>query len=256
MISITGNDTRSPKVGDQRILISKVNGAIRAIHYEQVSKRRGHPGEISAVRTVKFDHLLDVSSKVRLAEGRAKVPYHDTNVVWGSKVQMRNGYAYEVAIPLRVLGLEQKPATLTGDIGVLLGNGTATIKRLFWSNKNTAMLFDASTESLLEPGLWGTLEVTQHSETSCSPNISERGDEVDVLSQGNGELSINSLKVKRAEPSAVIEWSGKGGLQQRRIGRAGYVVFRNCAVGWFDDVPPLVNFAKGFEFLPHNPGRF
>lgn len=256
MISNTGNDTRNPKVGDQRILISKVNGAIRAIQYEQVSERRGHPGKFSANRTVKFDHILDVSSKVRLAEGRVRVPYHDTNVVFGTKVQMRSGYAYEVAIPLSVLGLEQKPPTLTGDIGVLLGNGTTTIKRLYWSNKNTVMLFDAPEESLLKPSLWGKLELIEHEEKSFIQSISDRGDEVDVLSQGIGDLSIDSLKVERAEPSAVIEWSGKGLLQQRRIGRKGYVVFRNRAEGWFDDVPPLVNLAEGFQFVPYNPGRF
>ena len=82
MLSTTGNDTRSPKPGDQRILISKINGALRAIQYEQRSNRKGHPGEIASPnRTVEFDHIQDVSSKVQLAEGRATVPYYDTNVV-------------------------------------------------------------------------------------------------------------------------------------------------------------------------------
>ena len=169
---------------------------------------------------------------------------------------MRNGYAYEVAIPTSVLGLEQKPTTITGDIGVLLGNGTTTIKRLFWSNKNTVMLFDAPEESLLKPGLWGKLLLTQHIEKSFNQSILDRGDEVNVLSQGIGVLKIDSKKVKRSEPSAVIEWSGKGELLQRRIGRSGYIVFRHRAKGWFDNVPPLVNLNEGFDFTPHNPGRF
>jgi hypothetical protein len=257
MISNTGHSSRGPKPGDQRFLISEVNGTTRAIHYEQKSERKGHPGEIASPnRTVKFDYIANVSDKVQLAKGRAKIPYYTNSAVYGTKIQMRNGETYEISIPLDLIGLNPKEEKITGDIGALIGNGATTIKRLFWSNKNTVMLFDAPEESLLKPSLWGKLKLVQHIEKRFNQSILDRGDEVNVLSQGIGILNIDSKKVKQSKPSAVIEWSGKGELLQRRIGRNGYIIFRNQAKGWFDDVPPLVNLNEGFDFTPHKPGRF
>ena len=257
MISTTGNSKRNPIPGDQRLLVSKVNGKIRAVHYEQRSNRKGHPGEIASPnRTVKFDYIADVSDKIQLAEGRGKVPYHDTNVVFGTKIQMRNGYSYELAIPLELIDLKAVPGKITGDIGVLLGNGTATIKRLFWSNKNTVMLFDAPEESLLKPGLWGELKLLKHKVLSFEQVLEERGDQVEVLSKGMGSFNVESSKVKLSEPSAIINWGGKGTISNRAIGRGGYIVFRYKAKGWFQSDSPLKNLAKTFTFNTHNPARF
>lgn len=257
MISTSGNSGAAPQPGDQRLLISKVNGSLRAVHYEQRSNRSGNPGEIASPnRTVKFDHIADVSDRVKFAEAAVDIPYRDTNVVFGGKIQMRRGSAYEVAIPLELLGLEATPRTITGDIGVLLGDGSATTKRVFWSNKNTSMVFDAPEESLLKPGLWGDWELVAEKTVPFRRGLEERGQDVEILSHGMGRLAIDSSKVKLGEPSAVIDWEGQGGLSNRAIGRGGYVIFRPQAEGWQDADTPLVNLGPDFGFAPHHPGRF
>lgn len=257
MISTSGNNGNAPKPGDQRVLISKVNDSIRAVHYEQKSNRKGHPGEIASPnRTIKFDYIADVSDQVKLAEGKVKVPYKDPNQVFGKAMQMRMGTSYEVAIPLELIKLQATEKKITGDIGVLLGNGTTTIKRLFWSNKNTAMLFDAPEESLLKPGLWGELELVKKEIKTLSQTLQERGDKVEILSNGMGALDINSSKVGSGEAAAVIPWNGKGSISNRTVGRGGYIVFRHKAKGWFEDDEAHKNLADTFTFTPHNPGRF
>ncbi len=257
MLSTTGNAERQPKPGDQRILISQVNGKIRAIHYEQRSTREGHPGEIASPnRTVPFDYIADVSDRIRVAEGVAELPYQDPNVVFRSGVQYRKGTSLEVAIPLNLLALEDSLKSFTGDVGILLGNGTRTIKRLYWSNKNTAMLFDAPEESLLKPALWGGFDLVEVIEQTFEQALQTRADKVEVLSNAVGKLDLDASAVAAGSPSAVIDWSGEGSIVNREIGRGGYIVFRHQASDWFHAVEPLQNLASGFTFSTHNPGRF
>ncbi len=257
MLSTTANGGRSVTVGDQRLLISKVNGQLRAIHYEQRSERTGHAAEIASPnRTVAFDYIADVSDRVRLAEGRRKLPYRDPNQVFRKPVQLRRGFAYEVAVPLDLLALAPVPGKLSGDIGVLLGNGTATIKRLYWSNKNTAMLFDAPEESLLKPALWGQLNLVEQNATAFAQSVRERGARVEVLSNGMGGLQIDASRVGTGEAPAAIAWSGEGRISNRSIGRGGYIIFRHRAEGHWDADEPLVNIAAPFSFTVHQPGRF
>ena len=257
MLSTTGNADPHPKPGDQRILVSKVNGKIRAIQYEQRSTREGHPGEIaSPSRSVPFDYIADISDRIRFAEGTAQLPYQDPNVVFRKVVQYRKGSVFEVAIPLDLLALSPTPGRLTGDVGVLLGNGTRTIKRLYWSNKNTAMLFDAPEESLLKPSLWGKFDLVEVMEQTFEQALQTRADKVEVLSNAVGKLDLDASAVAAGTPAAVIDWSGKGSIANREIGRSGYLVFRHQAGDWFHAVEPLQNLASGFTFSAHNPGRF
>jgi hypothetical protein len=167
---------------------------------------------------------------------------------------LRDGYACEAAVPLELLGLKSTPRKLTGDIGVLLGNGTATIKRLYWSNKNTTMLFDAPEESLLKPALWGELNLV--AEKTFEETIRARGDKVDVLSHVMGILNIDSTKMKSGEPCASVSWSGKGQLSSRSVGRRGTIIFRHQAKEWWDSHKPLVNVTDPFAVTIGKPGRF
>jgi hypothetical protein len=257
MLSSTGNNKPGPKPGDQRILISKVNGKLRALQYEQKSNRKGHPAAIlSPGQKVDFDYIADVSDQIQLAEGRVKVPFKGENQVFHQAMQMLEGASYEVAIPLALLDLNPVPGAIRGDIGVLLGNESTTIKRLYWSNKNTAMLFDAPTESLLQPALWGGLTLVDKGSGSFARSVQDRGNKVEVLSDVKGSLEIDSSKVKSGEACASIGWSGKGGVANRAVGSGGYIIFRNQAEGWFDADAPHANLGAGFTFTTHNPGRF
>ncbi|EDM27280.1 hypothetical protein LNTAR_21240 [Lentisphaera araneosa HTCC2155] len=250
MISTSGNDKRHPKSGDQRLLMSEVNGKLRAIHYEQKSKHQGHASEIASPnRTVKFDYIADVSEQVQWAQGKTKVAHHDTNVVFGTKVQLRNGDAYEVAVPLKLIGLNPQGQKITGDIGVLLGNGNTTTRRLYWSNKNTVMLFDAPEESLLKPALWGELKLKVEKKLSFEELLQERGDAVDLYTGLAGELDIKNNQ-------AQILWSGQGTLRDNKIGRLGFVIFRPYAKDWFSDDVPLVKLSDKIGFKHHKIGRF
>ena len=238
---------------DQRLLISNVNGQLRAIHYEQHSDRPGHAAEIASPnRTVAFDYIADVSDHVQLAEGRCKQPYRDPNQVFRKPIMLRRGFAYEVAVPLDLLRLQPIAGQISGDIGVLLGNGNATIKRLYWSNKNTAMLFDAPEESLLKPALWGQLELVERAPRTFAQSLQDRGDRVEVLTNGVGGLHIDST----ASPAAAIDWPGRGSLSNRAIGRGGTIIFRHRAEGPWDADEPLVTLTESFSFAVHQPGRY
>ncbi len=69
------------------------------------------------------------------------------------------GYAVEVAIPWKTLGVTPKPGlTLKGDVGILAADnaGVTTVARRYWSNKVTALVSDVPFEADLTPELWGT----------------------------------------------------------------------------------------------------
>ncbi len=255
MISTSGNTSLVPKVGDQRLLVSRVGDKIRAIHYEQKSERQGFTEEIASPnRSITFDHIRDMSNQVELAEAQVQLPYQDTNIVRKQPMQRRNGTAYELSIPLSLLSWQPKPGKYTCDIGILLGNGTKTIKRLYWSNKNTTMLFDAPEESLLKPGLWGELQLFKPN--SFAETLKKRGEKVEVLIGGKGLFKIDSSKLTASEPCAAVDWSGQGQLTHRSIGRNGYVLFRHGAEGWQDQDTPLVHLSDSFSFSSHQPGKY
>ena len=68
---------------------------------------------------------------------------------------------YEFSIPLSALGLNsQTGQLLRADLGVLLGKGSKTSERLFWSNKASDLVTDVPGEAMLTPTLWGEWEIT------------------------------------------------------------------------------------------------
>ena len=97
-------------------------------------------------REVAFDDVRDVSVEVELAEA----PY-----VKSAPEDLR---AYEVAIPLSVLGLEPRDGLeLRADIGYLRGTPGNTTERVYWHNKATGLTADVPGEAMLAPSRWGTL---------------------------------------------------------------------------------------------------
>ncbi len=129
----------APVAGDLRLLVTQVRGQTKALLYRAVA-----PGATNATpfsspdRTVSFDEVRDVSAQVQLA---------------GS------GGNYEFSIPLAVLGLQARAGqSISGDIGVLRGDGAETTARVYWSNKATSIVSDVPSEAQLTPQLWGKLE--------------------------------------------------------------------------------------------------
>jgi len=135
-------DRRAPVAGDLRLLVTKVDGKVRALLYRPVVPGRAEKDKVpfgSPWRTITIDKVEDVSSQVQLAEDK------------------KGGF--EISVPLAALGL--KPAEglkIAGDIGVLRGDGSQTLARLYWSNKATAMVSDVPEEASLTPALWGVLQ--------------------------------------------------------------------------------------------------
>ena len=134
-----------PAPGDLRLLVTRVDGATRALVYRQKVARPDPSRRVpfsSPSRTIPFDRVDDVSSLVELAgDDRGR---------------------FEASIPLRALGLAPpKPGLrLRADIGVLRGADGQTVARHYWSNKSTAITSDVPSEAELVPGLWGLLEFT------------------------------------------------------------------------------------------------
>jgi len=61
-----------------------------------------------------------------------------------------------LSAPLGLLGLAPAGGMeIRGDIGILRGDGTRTLRRSYWSNKATALTADVPSEAALEPALWG-----------------------------------------------------------------------------------------------------
>ena len=129
----------TPVAGDLRLIVTQNKGRTIAVLYRAVVPGARNPVPFSSpVSTVSFDEVRDVSAQVQLAGS-------DGN--------------YEFSIPLSVLGLNPRVGeTLSGDIGILRGDGFETTSRTYWSNKATSIVADLPSEAQLTPQLWGKLE--------------------------------------------------------------------------------------------------
>jgi hypothetical protein len=130
-------DRRQPVAGDCRLLVTMVEGKPMAVLYTPVVP--GHKGArqafISPVSTVEMDAVVRVEDQITVA-GK------DGN--------------YELSVPLALLGLKPKAGqSIAADVGLLRGNGFATMRRVYWSNKGTQITEDLPSEAKLEPALWG-----------------------------------------------------------------------------------------------------
>jgi hypothetical protein len=126
----------APAVGDERLLVTMVQGKTRAVLYRpRVAGTKELVPFSSPWRTVTMDRVDDVSDQVQLA-GR------DGN--------------FEFSVPLATLDLQPRAGdVIRGDLGALRGNGFQTLHRAYWSNKATAIISDVPSEAVLTPQLWG-----------------------------------------------------------------------------------------------------
>ena len=127
-----------PLAGDQRLLVTRVHGAIRAVLYRPVSAGAPASGRTvfsSPIGKFTFDDVEDVSSQVTLGQSDGD---------------------YEISIPLHTLGINPADGQkIRGDIGLLRGDGAETIQRVYWNNLDTSIVSDVPSEARLQPGNWG-----------------------------------------------------------------------------------------------------
>ena len=118
--------------------MTKVKGKPTAVLYRAVVPGTTEPVAFRAPwHSITLDRVDDVSGDVQLAGDEA-----------GN---------FEVSIPLKTLGLKDvKPGmALTGDVGLLRGNGFQTLQRVYWSNQGANLTADVPSEAELTPRLWG-----------------------------------------------------------------------------------------------------
>jgi len=137
--------------GDERLLVTQVKGKTLAVLYRAVVPGTKDPVPFSSPwRTITLDRVEDVSAQVTLA----------TTVTKNQKGKVDSAY-YEFSIPLSTLGLKPQPGqTLRGDLGILRGDGTRTMQRVYWSNKATGITADVPSEAELTPKLWSRWQLT------------------------------------------------------------------------------------------------
>ncbi|MFZ2654087.1 MAG: hypothetical protein WAX69_04170 [Victivallales bacterium] len=134
----------NPVQGDIRLLISEMDGKAIAVLYEAVVPGTKEPIPFSSpARTVNFDRVTAV--------GDAQIAI----------VKGVDGYTVEASIPLAKLGLKPQPASIRGDVGVVLSDaeGSKGAQRSCWSNKATNIVMDVPDEAMLQPSKWGTVLV-------------------------------------------------------------------------------------------------
>ena len=135
---------QSPVAGDERLLVTQVNGKTVAALYRPVVP--GTPAGAayeyqSPVGRVDFDRITDVSAQITVTSDG------------------KGGFGFSV--PLSVLGLAVKPGDeMLGDIGLLRGDAGQTTQRLYWNNQNTQIVSDVPSEARLAPGNWGLWRIS------------------------------------------------------------------------------------------------
>jgi hypothetical protein len=139
----TPDDRTTASIGDERLLITRVNDQTRALLYRaKVSGTKSPVAFSSPWRSIHIDVVEDVSQHVSLASD-------DTG-------------NFEISIPLSALHWQPKAGTTyRADLGVLRGAGGQTTQRVYWSNKATAITADVPSEAELTPGLWGRWNINE-----------------------------------------------------------------------------------------------
>lgn len=130
------SDSRQVLVGDSRLFVTQRNGKLLAVLYRQKAERAGNRVTFaSPVGEVTFDDVQDVSDRVKLAV---------------------NGAAYEISVPLDLLGIDPSPGkTYRGDVGMVFSDGVRARARVYWHNKADSMTADVPSEARLNPSQWG-----------------------------------------------------------------------------------------------------
>jgi len=148
-LSATANRTTTPVAGDVRLMIGQLNDKPTAVIMKPVAP--GSPAGdahtyVSPVQPRKFDQVAILSD---------------------AQVQVKRGdgqYVVEVAIPWSSVGIQPKAGlALRGDVGFTGSNteGTITVSRTYWSNRDTNLVNDEPSEAWLKPSGWGSLRLGQ-----------------------------------------------------------------------------------------------
>jgi hypothetical protein len=125
--------------GDFRLLVTMINGKAKALLYKPVVPGISDGLKVpfsSPWRTITMDAVEDITAVLQFAAD--------------------NEGNYEYSVPLSALPL--KPAAgmlIKGDIGILRGNGSSTLSRIYWNNKGTSIVSDVPSEAELIPAFWG-----------------------------------------------------------------------------------------------------
>lgn len=128
----------APRVGDLRLLVTRVNGKVAATLYRSVVPGHAESERVqftSPIGETWFDEVADVSVQVTLAQSGGDV---------------------EISVPLDLLGLTPDPVqAVRADLGILRGDGAQVIQRLYWNNLDTLLVSDIPSEARLQPENWG-----------------------------------------------------------------------------------------------------
>jgi hypothetical protein len=169
MLGAVGADParQAPVAGDLRLLVARTPGAkgsVTAMLYRQKSDSGGTQKTFSSPwRSVDFDDVREVSRQVDFRESQP------------IKAQPTDQRLYEVAVPLKELGIQVKGGvTIRGDIGYLRGAPGQTSERIYWHNKATGLVADVPGEAMLQPGLWGQLHFAAPSLPTDAPAATRR----------------------------------------------------------------------------------
>ncbi len=143
-INPAANPTRKvPTIGDCRLLISKLNGKPVVVLYQAIVPGAKHPV------------IFDTSSRV---------VFDKVEILKNTKAVIRNtsyGYVVEARIPSDVFGGNLWPGRVfQGDAGIVVGDKMGhTIARVYRFNKTNTGVYDMSEEAMLNPDLWGKIDV-------------------------------------------------------------------------------------------------
>ncbi len=163
-------ERKAPVAGDLRVLMTVAGNVPQAVLYQPVfpGAQAGEAWNVSSpTGELTFDRV------VRLPQ--AKVVAGDTD----------RGWCVEASVPLAALGLKITPGLrVKMDWGILTTgrDGNEVLRRLYWSNKATAVTADAPSEARLHPDLWGHIRF--HAETANSqldPNARKKDKALDEL---------------------------------------------------------------------------
>jgi len=135
-----------PAPGDVRVLFSQMGGKLVCVLYEPVLRGGKREPRLfsSPTGAVSFDRV------VLLKEAQVAIQR-------GTK-----GYTLEAAVPLKTLGFVPRPGFITrGDVGVVFSDpgGSRNVLRVYYANKETAIVNDIPSEARLTPHKWGIVRV-------------------------------------------------------------------------------------------------
>ena len=138
----------APVKGDRRLVICKVDGTLQAVLFDY---RR--------------DSIMPLA-KIHYPTFWSDATVDHVEILPGAVIAGREGdtYQLEAAIPLQALGLQPtRIPRIRADFGIDLGDqtGRQTIERAFWSNPNTKLISDVTSEVTLTPRRWGTFHFIQ-----------------------------------------------------------------------------------------------